>query len=121
LSKVGALDILTTNILSLDFQANFRKRLLIPNSITGMSNRPFHIFVRARSKQILHRVASSSRNMSKANAEKEIKRNPHPDFKKVESERKPWDENVGWEIKQTAKPNWKWGDGANDGREIFAQ
>ncbi|KAI9055460.1 hypothetical protein LZ554_000414 [Drepanopeziza brunnea f. sp. 'monogermtubi'] len=50
-------------------------------------------------------------------AEKEIKRNPHPDFKQVESERPVWDHSAAWNIKQTVKPDWKYGDGANGGGE----
>ncbi|KAH7418374.1 flavoprotein-like protein oxygenase [Cadophora sp. MPI-SDFR-AT-0126] len=53
--------------------------------------------------------------MSRADAEKHIQRNPHPDFKKVEAERQPWDKSMAWNIKQTIKPDWKYGDGANDG------
>ncbi|TVY82500.1 Uncharacterized protein LSUE1_G002474 [Lachnellula suecica] len=52
---------------------------------------------------------------SRLDAEKEIKRNPHPDFKKVEGSRPPWDKDTKWNIKQTVKPDWKIGDGANDG------
>lgn len=48
-------------------------------------------------------------------AEKLTQRNPHPDFKKVESHRKKWDTTLGWNVKQTLKPDWKFGDGANDG------
>jgi flavin reductase (DIM6/NTAB) family NADH-FMN oxidoreductase RutF len=48
-------------------------------------------------------------------AEKAIKRNPHPDFKKVEGSRKPWDTTLSYSLKQTANPDWKYGDGANDG------
>jgi len=53
--------------------------------------------------------------MSRADAEKVIKRNPHPDFKKVEASRQPWDNSLEWNIKQTVEPGWKFGDGANDG------
>ncbi len=53
--------------------------------------------------------------MSKADAEKQIQRNPHPDFKKVEASRPPWDTSIEFKWKQTAKPDWKYGDGANDG------
>lgn len=52
---------------------------------------------------------------SRADAEKSIKRNPHPDFKKVEAERKPFDKDATWNIVQTPNPSWKYGDGANDG------
>ncbi|KAH6681881.1 hypothetical protein B0J14DRAFT_577384 [Halenospora varia] len=51
--------------------------------------------------------------MSRADAEKHIQRNPHPDFKKVEGSRKPWAKELEWDIKQTIKPDWKYGDGAN--------
>lgn len=53
--------------------------------------------------------------MSKADAEKQIQRNPHPDFKKVEANRPPWDTSIEFKWKQTANPDWKYGDGANDG------
>ena len=39
------------------------------------------------------------------------------DFKKVESSREPWDKTQAWNIKQTVNPEWKYGDGANDGGE----
>lgn len=53
----------------------------------------------------------------KHDAEKEIKRNPHPDFKKVEASRAPFDTTQSFNFKQTKKPDWKIGDGANDGGE----
>ncbi|CZS99807.1 related to conserved protein/domain typically associated with flavoprotein oxygenases, DIM6/NTAB family [Rhynchosporium agropyri] len=53
--------------------------------------------------------------MSRVDAEKQIQRNPHPDFKKVEGERPAWDESAGWTVRKTLNPNWKYGDGANDG------
>ncbi|CAL3965098.1 hypothetical protein PZA11_002076 [Diplocarpon coronariae] len=53
-------------------------------------------------------------SQDRADAEKAIKRNPHPDFKKVEAERPAWDKSAGWNIKQTIKPDWKYGDGGND-------
>jgi flavin reductase (DIM6/NTAB) family NADH-FMN oxidoreductase RutF len=48
-------------------------------------------------------------------AEKAVKRNPHPDFKAVEKSRKPWDQSLSFNLKQTIDPDWKYGDGANDG------
>lgn len=59
--------------------------------------------------------ATSSTTQSRIDAEKAIKRNPHPDFKKVESSREPWDKSLAWNIKQTVKPDWKYGYGGNDG------
>ena len=46
-----------------------------------------------------------------------MKRNPHPDFKKVEELRPIWDENRKWTYTKTKKPDWKLGEGANDGEE----
>ncbi|KAI9740619.1 MAG: hypothetical protein M1818_004583 [Claussenomyces sp. TS43310] len=57
----------------------------------------------------------SSQVEQRADAEKQIQRNPHPDFKKVEGSREPFDSEAKWNIKQTVKPDWKLGDGANDG------
>ena len=50
----------------------------------------------------------------KHDAEKEIKRNPHPDFKKVEASRPAWDASQSFNYKQTKQTDWKIGDGAND-------
>lgn len=46
--------------------------------------------------------------------ESQVKRNPHPDFKKVEASRKPFAEEKRWNYTQTAKPDWKIGEGVND-------
>lgn len=46
-------------------------------------------------------------------AEAEIKRNPHPDFKKVEASRPDWDKNASFHYTKTADPDWKFGGGAN--------
>lgn len=50
-------------------------------------------------------------NMSRADAEKHIQRNPHPDFKSVEGRRESWDSSQAWNIKQTKNTEWKLGDG----------
>lgn len=42
-----------------------------------------------------------------------FKRNPHGDFKKVEASRPEWDASKSLRYTQTAKPDWKFGDGAN--------
>lgn len=47
-------------------------------------------------------------------AEAEIKRNPHPDFKSVEDSRPDWDRSQGFNYKKTADPSWTFGDGANN-------
>ena len=51
--------------------------------------------------------------------EKAVKRNPHPDFKKVEASRPDWSEQNAWHFTKTRKPDWKLGDGANDGGECL--
>lgn len=49
--------------------------------------------------------------------EQHVKRNPHPDFSKVQSSRPEWREDREWHFTQTRKPDWKLGEGANDGGE----
>jgi len=63
--------------------------------------------------------SASEHQQPKLDAEKHVKRNPHPDFKKVEASRPDWDENVHWAYHKTKKPDWKLGDGANDGGECL--
>jgi flavin reductase (DIM6/NTAB) family NADH-FMN oxidoreductase RutF len=58
---------------------------------------------------------TSGTPQSRREAEKAVKRNPHPDFKKVEGSRKPWNPSLSYDLKQTVQPNWKYGAGANDG------
>ncbi|KAG0646967.1 Uncharacterized protein D0Z07_6323 [Hyphodiscus hymeniophilus] len=58
---------------------------------------------------------TSSSVQDRMDAEKAIQRNPHPDFKKVESSREPWDKSLQWNLKQTLEPDWQYGDGGNDG------
>ncbi|KAI7186802.1 hypothetical protein KC363_g6359 [Hortaea werneckii] len=50
-------------------------------------------------------------------SEKHVKRNPHGNFKEVEACRPPWRSQDGWAFTQTKKPDWKPGEGANDGGE----
>lgn len=61
--------------------------------------------------------AAEHQEVPKLDAEKLVKRNPHPDFKKVEASRPKWDEERKWTYTQTRRPEWKLGDGANDGGE----
>lgn len=56
----------------------------------------------------------ADRSTQKVDAEETIKRNPHPDFKKVEASRPPFDHSNQWHFVQTPKPDWKPGDGANN-------
>lgn len=50
-------------------------------------------------------------------SEKTIQRNPHGNFKEVEASRPKFDHSAKWHMTQTPNPNWKPGDGANDGGE----
>lgn len=58
---------------------------------------------------------TSSTPQQRLDAENAIQRNPHPDFKKVEASRQPWDKDLKWNMKQTSHPDWQLGGGANDG------
>ncbi|KAI1500397.1 hypothetical protein F5X99DRAFT_386364 [Biscogniauxia marginata] len=59
--------------------------------------------------------ASHQPNMSVSTAmEAEIKRNPHPDFKKVEASRPDWDASSRLRFTKTASPSWTFGSGANE-------
>ncbi len=49
--------------------------------------------------------------------EKHVQRNPHPDFGKVQASRPAWEEHPEWQFTKTRNPDWKLGDGANDGGE----
>lgn len=46
--------------------------------------------------------------------EKTVKRNPHGDFKSIESSRPAYDKSSPFHFTQTPSPNWKPGDGSND-------
>ncbi|KAK6202755.1 uncharacterized protein RJT21DRAFT_112703 [Scheffersomyces amazonensis] len=46
--------------------------------------------------------------------ESQIKRNPHPDFKKVERERPPFEKDAEWHYTQIPNKDWQVGTGAND-------
>lgn len=62
--------------------------------------------------------ASSNQHNSMMDGEAAVKRNPHPDFKKVEASRPDWHERQpNWEFTKTKNPDWKLGGGANDGGE----
>ena len=50
----------------------------------------------------------------KLDSEATIKRNPHPDFKKVEESRPPFQPKQ-WSFSKTVDPDWKLGSGGNDG------
>ncbi|KAF3063599.1 hypothetical protein GL218_01682 [Daldinia childiae] len=49
-----------------------------------------------------------------------IKRNPHPDFKKVEASRPDWDKDSQFRYTKTVAPDWPIGSGANSQRAAEA-
>lgn len=65
----------------------------------------------------LHRLYSVSPSCHAARkptmSEDAIKRNPHPDFKKVEASRPPFDSSASLQFTQAPAPEWKFGDGSN--------
>lgn len=52
-------------------------------------------------------------------SEKHVGRNPHPDFASVQASRPDWEEESQFHFTKTRKPDWKLGDGANDGGECL--
>lgn len=50
-----------------------------------------------------------------ADSPAKVKRNPHPDFKKVEASRPDFDKSDKWHFTKTPQPDWKLGGAANDG------
>ena len=63
------------------------------------------------------READSMAHEQRADQEKTVKRNPHPEFKKIEASRPDWAERSEWRFTKTKQPDWKLGQGANDGGE----
>ena len=61
--------------------------------------------------------AGEQTSAHRADAEKKIGRNPHPDFAKVQASRPEWAESSQWHFTKTRDPEWKLGKGANDGGE----
>ncbi|KAF2466460.1 flavo protein-like protein oxygenase [Lindgomyces ingoldianus] len=59
-------------------------------------------------------LVSADPSAPKLDAENTVKRNPHPDFKKVEASRPLFNTSHQWHFTQAPKPNWKPGDGPND-------
>ena len=52
-------------------------------------------------------------------SEKHVQRNPHGDFNAIQASRPDWKEDREWQFTKTRKPDWKLGDGANDGGECL--
>ena len=63
------------------------------------------------------READPSAHEQRFDQERNVKRNPHPDFQKVQASRPDWTEKSDWQFTKTKQPGWKLGQGANDGGE----
>lgn len=84
--------------------------------IVGASRRYPHLFSSPHS--ALNYDNYSYRTMSVSTKQEAlIKRNPHPDFKKVEESRPDWDKAAGLRFTKTASPSWAFGSGANELRD----
>ncbi|KAL8803045.1 MAG: hypothetical protein Q9182_003415 [Xanthomendoza sp. 2 TL-2023] len=59
----------------------------------------------------------SSSTEHRADAEKAVGRNPHPNFQKVQAARPDWRQEESWHCTKIVDPNWKLGQGANDDGE----
>ena len=63
------------------------------------------------------RAHDPSAHEQRMDSEKHVQRNPHPDFAKVQASRPDWNVDREWNITKTKEPNWKLGQGGNDGGE----
>ncbi|MCJ1436672.1 hypothetical protein MMC27_006053 [Xylographa pallens] len=61
------------------------------------------------------RAHDPSAHEQRADSEKTIQRNPHPDFGKVQASRPDWPEDPARTFTKTKDPSWKPGQGGNDG------
>ena len=54
-------------------------------------------------------------NERRLDGESSVKRNPHPDFDKVQASRPDWENDLDWRFTKTKAPDWQPGQGGNDG------
>lgn len=62
---------------------------------------------------LFRRFTTSTMTATRFGLENQVKRNPHPDFSKVEAERPAFDAKNNWKYTQIPNVNWKPGQGAN--------
>jgi len=67
------------------------------------------------------RAHDPSAHEQRADSEKTIQRNPHPDFGKVQASRPDWPEFPTTTFTKTKDPTWKPGHGGNDGGESLSK
>ena len=63
------------------------------------------------------RAHDPSAHEQRADSEKHVQRNPHPNFAEVQASRPDWRADKEWNMTKTKEPNWKLGQGGNDGGE----
>jgi hypothetical protein len=63
-----------------------------------------------------HLGSSGTNHVTLAENDKSLSRNPHPNFEKAQAARPDWT-HQSWSYSKTVKPDWKFGDGGNDGGE----
>lgn len=62
-----------------------------------------------------------SAQQQRIDSEKSVQRNPHPDFGKAQASRPDWDDDLKWRWTKTKDPDWKPGQGGNDGGESLTK
>ncbi|KAI9878529.1 MAG: hypothetical protein M1830_000663 [Pleopsidium flavum] len=63
------------------------------------------------------RAHDPSAHEQRMDSESTVQRNPHPDFGKVQASRPDWKTDREFKFAKTKDPNWKLGQGGNDGGE----
>ena len=61
------------------------------------------------------RIHDISAHHQRLDGESSVKRNPHPDFAKVQASRPDWEHNSEFRHTKTKDPDWQLGQGGNDG------
>jgi hypothetical protein len=103
---------LSSSLVGMRFAATFRGTSLSSRLTASAQSTNTHLFAHSH-RPHLTRLFSSTMASQKYDAEKEIKRNPHGDFKAVEASRPAFDSATTFHYTQTPQPAWKPGDGPN--------
>jgi flavin reductase (DIM6/NTAB) family NADH-FMN oxidoreductase RutF len=103
---------LSSSLVGMRFAVTFRGSSLSSRLTASAQSTNTPLFAQSRHPH-LTRLFSSKMASQKYDAEKEIKRNPHGDFKAVEASRPAFDSAATFHYTQTPQPGWKPGDGPN--------
>lgn len=109
---------LTTGCVSFQFLSSLQRPNRVPNPWTNHWVSSSHISPSSSpsTPRFTHSSSPKSSTMAAettAKWESQIKRNPHPDFKKVEASRPPFDTTTTFHYTQAPQPSWSLGQGAN--------